>query len=173
MTLVTYLRKSFSIREDDSRAPHFSPTLCQYNRLDRLVWEGLGFFFLFFSQFNLELFREDLLYFFQGIRVVKKTGFENQFFQKLVFKKKKKQRNLEGKKKPTLFTRPFCKCRPQIRADSIFFPTFFPRLVEPWLNHGSAFGKWLFLDFFLPAAPFLIFCSAKKGSFEWLCGVKS
>ena len=47
MTLVTYLRKSFSIREDDSRAPHFSPTLCQYNRLDRLVWEGLGFFFLF------------------------------------------------------------------------------------------------------------------------------
>ena len=92
----------------------------------------------------------------QGIRVVKKTGFENQFFQKLVFKKgnyttptiyqkkyfhtkkKKKQRNLEGKKKPTLFTRPFCKCRPQIRADSIFSPAFSPRLVEPWLNHGSA-----------------------------------
>ena len=43
MTLVTYLRKSFSRREDDSRAPHFTPTLCQYNRLDRLVWEGLGF----------------------------------------------------------------------------------------------------------------------------------
>ena len=41
MTLVTYLRKSFSIREDDSRAPHFSPTLCQYNRLDRLVWKSL------------------------------------------------------------------------------------------------------------------------------------
>ena len=57
--------------------------------------------------------------------------------------------------------------------DSIFFPAFFPRLVEPWLNHGSAFGKWLFLDFFLPAAPFFIFCSVKKGSFEWLCGVKS
>ena len=99
----------------------------------------------------------------QGIRVVKKTGFENQFFQKLVFKKKKKQRNLEGKKKPTLFTRPFCKCRPQIRADSIFSPAFFPRL-EPWLNHGSAFEKWMFLEFFLPAAPFFIFCSAKKGS---------
>ena len=72
MTLVTYLRKSFSIREDDSRAPHFSPTLCQYNRLDRLVWEGLGFFFLFFSQFNLELFREDLLYFFKKIKNEKK-----------------------------------------------------------------------------------------------------
>ena len=102
--------------------------------------------------------------FVQGIRVVKKTGFENQFFQKLVFKKKKKTEKSGGEKKPTLFTRHFCKCRPQIRADSIFFPAFFPRLVEPWLNHGSAFGKWLFLDFFLPAAPFFIFCSAKKGS---------
>ena len=42
MTLVTYRRKYFSIREDDSCA-HFSPTLYQYNRLDRLVWVGLGF----------------------------------------------------------------------------------------------------------------------------------
>ena len=79
-------------------------------------------------------------------------------------KKKKKQRNLEGKKKPTLFTRPFCKCRPQIRADSIFSPAFFPRLVEPWLNHGNALGNGCSLIFFLPAAPFFIFCSAKKGS---------
>ena len=101
--------------------------------------------------------------FFQGIRVVKKTGFENQFFQKLVFKKKKKQRNLEGKKIPTLFTRPFCKCRPQIRADSIFFPAFFPRLVEPWLNHGSAFGKWLFLDFFFACGAIFHFLLRKKG----------
>ena len=93
-------------------------------------------------------------------KLVLKTSFSKNWFQK----KKKKQRNLEGKKKPTLFTRPFCKCRPQIRADSIFFPAFFPRLVEPWLNHGSAFEKWMFLEFFLPAAPFFIFCSAKKGS---------
>ena len=32
----------------------------------------------------------------QGIRVVKKTGFENRFFQKLVFKKKKKTEKSQG-----------------------------------------------------------------------------
>ena len=65
MTLVTYLRKSFSIREDDSRAPHFSPTLCQYNRLDRLVWEGLGFFLLIFlSVQSRTISRESFIFFF-------------------------------------------------------------------------------------------------------------
>ena len=38
---------------------------------------------------------------FQGIRVVKKTGFENQFFQKLVFKKKKKKTEKSGGGKKT------------------------------------------------------------------------
>ena len=66
-TLVTYPRKSFSLHEDDSRAPHFSSTLYQCNRLDRLVWEGLGFSSSF-SQFNLELFREYLLYSFKNIK---------------------------------------------------------------------------------------------------------
>ena len=39
-------------------------------------------------------------------KLVLKTGFSKNWFSK----KKKKQRNLEGKKKPTLFTRPFCEC---------------------------------------------------------------
>ena len=61
------------MREDDSCAPHFSPTLCQYNRLDRLVWEGLGFLLSLSSILN---------------------KFERSFIY--LFKKKKKKR---GKKK--------------------------------------------------------------------------
>ena len=44
---------------------------------------------------------------FQGIRVVKKTGFENQFFQKLVFKKKKKTEKSGGEKKTDTFHQAF------------------------------------------------------------------
>ena len=43
----------------------------------------------------------------QGIRVVKKTGFENQFFQKLVFKKKKKTEKSGGGKKTDTFHQAF------------------------------------------------------------------
>ena len=43
----------------------------------------------------------------QGIRVVKKTGFENQFFQKLVFKKKKKTEKSGGEKKTDTFHQAF------------------------------------------------------------------
>ena len=45
--------------------------------------------------------------FIQGIRVVKKTGFENQFFQKLVFKKKKKTEKSGGEKKTDTFHQAF------------------------------------------------------------------
>ena len=45
-------RKSFSLCEDDSRPPHFSPTLCQYN----IRPFGLGGFRVAsFSLFDLEL----------------------------------------------------------------------------------------------------------------------
>ena len=40
-------------------------------------------------------------------RVVKKTGFENQFFQKLVFKKKKKTEKSGGEKKTDTFHQAF------------------------------------------------------------------
>ena len=43
----------------------------------------------------------------QGIRVVKKTGFQNQFFQKLVFKKKKKTEKSGGGKKTDTFHQAF------------------------------------------------------------------
>ena len=61
MTLVTYRRKSFSMREDDSCAPHSPHTLCQYNRLDRLVWEGLGFLLSLSSILNN--FERSFIYF--------------------------------------------------------------------------------------------------------------
>ena len=61
MTLVTYRRKSFSMREDDSCAPHSPHTLCQYNRLDRLAWEGLGFLLSLSSILNN--FERSFIYF--------------------------------------------------------------------------------------------------------------
>ena len=75
MTLVTYRRKSFSMREDDSCAPHSPHTLCQYNRLDRLVWEGLGFLLSLSSILN---------------------NFERSFIYFSKKKKKKKKESLEG-----------------------------------------------------------------------------
>ena len=61
MTLVTYRRKSFSIREDDSRAPHFS---LHTRPIQQVRPFGLGGFGVFsFSQFNLGQFREEFVYF--------------------------------------------------------------------------------------------------------------
>ena len=56
------------MREDDSCAPHFSPTLCQYNRLDRLVWEGLGFLLSLSSILNK--FERSFIYLFIYFSVI-------------------------------------------------------------------------------------------------------
>ena len=75
MTLVTYRRKSFSMREDDSCAPHSPHTMS----IQQVRPFGLGGFGVSsFSQFNLEQFREEFYLFFK-----KK-------------KKKKKKESLEG-----------------------------------------------------------------------------
>ena len=98
----------------------------------------------------------------QGIRVVKKTGFENQFFQKLVFKKKKNREIWREKKNRHFSPGLSVNVVPRLGRTRFFFPAFFPRLVEPWLNHGSAFGKWLFLDFFFACGAIFHFFAPQK-----------
>ena len=48
MTLVTYLRKSFSMREDDSCAPH-SPHTMSIQQVRPFGLGGFGVFLLYFS----------------------------------------------------------------------------------------------------------------------------
>ena len=74
---VIYLSKSFSLREDDSRAPHFSLTLCQYN----IRPFGLGGFRVAsFSLFDLEPFRDQFLYSSKNKKTDKNKKKEEGFF---------------------------------------------------------------------------------------------